>query len=85
MIAQSVFLRINCYDTGMHEPNGLEIDDHVRDMLSVSALRISQAWCVYYDGRLSLRLLAPSDNDTLHLFGLGLGFARDLKFLRFGQ
>jgi hypothetical protein len=85
MIAQSVFLRINCYDKGMHEPNGLEIYDHVRDMLGISALGISHAWRVYYDRGFSLRLVAPSDNDTLNLFGLGLGLTRNLKFLRFGQ
>lgn len=79
MFAQSVFLRIDCDDKGMHKANCLEIDDHVSDMLCVSALRISQAWSVYDDRRLALRLLAPSDNDTLHLFGLGLGITRYLE------
>lgn len=58
----------------MHKPNGFEIDNHVSDVLSISALGISQPWCVYYDRWHTFSIFTPSDNDTLDLFGLGFGF-----------
>ena len=85
MLTKAWLLRIYCNYESVHIADSLEVNNHVCDMSSVSALRVAHAWGVNDNAGLSFGLFSPSCHYSRHFLGLGIGVIGYLKVLAFRQ